>query len=124
MHYLGIELQPKIQTQNFAFFLTEAIRKANLGKKVSVEVKQKISLNSKVAKAVLLTNNDTKEILEFTSVLAASKFTGISNSQLDRCLKSNKPCKGYTIIFKQDIPPAAQLAGGGDSLLGNQKIGG
>lgn len=78
----------------------EGIRKANLGKKISAEVKQKLSLNSKVAKAVLLTNNETKEILEFTSILAASKSLGISNSHLDRCLKSNKPCKGYTIVLK------------------------
>nr|ATI20437.1 GIY-YIG endonuclease [Juglanconis juglandina] len=78
----------------------EGIRKANLGKKLSVEVKQKLSLNSKTAKAVLLINNETKEILEFTSVLAASKSLGISNSHLDRCLKSNKPCKGYTIVLK------------------------
>lgn len=78
----------------------ELIRKANLGKKLSVEVKQKLSLNSKNAKAVILTNNETKEVLEFTSVLAASKSLGISNSHLDRCLKSNKPCKGYTIVKK------------------------
>ena len=51
-------------------------------------------------KAVLLTNNETKKIFEFTSVLAASKSLGISNSHLDRCLNSNKPCKGYTIVLK------------------------
>lgn len=78
----------------------EEIRKANTGKKLSVKVKQKISLNSKTAKAVLVTKNETREVFEFTSVLAASKSLGISNSYLDRCLKSNKPCKGYTIVLK------------------------
>lgn len=80
----------------------EKIRKANTGKKLSVELKEKISLNSKTAKAVLVTNNETREVVEYTSVLAASKSLGISNSYLDRCLKSNKACKGYTIVLKSD----------------------
>lgn len=93
---------------------SEAIRKANSGKKLSVELKQKLSLNSKNAKAVISTNNETKERLEFPSILSASKSfpegtlrflrepagLGISKSYLESCLKSNKPCKGYTIVFK------------------------
>lgn len=79
----------------------ESIRTANLGKKLSEEMKSKLLAGKKAkSKVVLLTNNETKEIFEFTSVLAASKSLGISNSHLDRCLKSNKHCKGYTVGFK------------------------
>jgi hypothetical protein len=41
----------------------DLIRKANLGKKLSLEIKQKISLNSGKAKPVLVINNNTKETL-------------------------------------------------------------
>lgn len=78
----------------------EAIRKANSGKKLSVELKQKLSLDSKNAKAVISTNNETKERLEFPSIVSASKSLGISKSYLESCLKNNKPCKGYTIAYK------------------------
>jgi len=39
----------------------ELIRQSNIGKKLSSELKQKLSLNSKNAKSVLVTNNETME---------------------------------------------------------------
>jgi hypothetical protein len=45
----------------------ELIRKANLGKKLSQETIAKMTLNSKKAKPVLVTNIETKEVIEFSS---------------------------------------------------------
>jgi hypothetical protein len=78
----------------------ELIRKANLDKTLSEETKQKISLNSKNAKPVLLTNNETKERLEFPSVASAGKFLNVDESYVRRCISSNRSCKGYTLSKK------------------------
>ena len=51
----------------------ELIRNANLGKKLSPEMKEKLALNSKNAKQVLVVNNETLETYEFTSITAAVK---------------------------------------------------
>ena len=58
----------------------ELIRKANVGKTLSEKTKQKISLNSKNAKPVLVTNNETKETLEFLSAVSAGKFLNVDES--------------------------------------------
>ena len=65
----------------------ELIRKANIDKTLSEETKQKISLNSKNAKSVLVTNNETKETLEFPSVVSAGKFLNVDESYVRRCYK-------------------------------------
>jgi hypothetical protein len=44
---------------------------ANIGKKLSQDTIQKLSLNSKNAKAVLITNSDTGDTLEFPSAVSA-----------------------------------------------------
>lgn len=76
----------------------ELIRKANLGKILSQEIKNKISLNSKNAKPVLLINNQTKENLRFPSCIKAALFLNVDESYIRRCLKFKKVCKGFTII--------------------------
>ena len=83
----------------------ELIRKANLDKTLSEETKQKISLNSKNAKPVLLTNNETKETLEFPCIhcsgnSTAGKFLNVYESYVRRCISSNRSCKGYTLSIK------------------------
>jgi len=78
----------------------ELIRKANIGKTLSLETRQKISLSSKNAKPVLVTNNETKETLEFPSAVAAGKFLGVDESYVRRCIISNRSCKGHTITRK------------------------
>jgi hypothetical protein len=78
----------------------ELIRRANIGKKLSQDTIQKLSFNSKNAKTVLITNNDTSETLEFPSAVSAGKYLGVDESYIRRCITNNKPCKGYTIVRK------------------------
>jgi|SRR5687768_14922938 hypothetical protein len=78
----------------------ELIRKANIDKTLTEETKQKISLNSKNAKPVLITNNETKEMLEFPSAVSAGKFLNVDESYVRRCISSNRSCKGHTIYRK------------------------
>jgi len=78
----------------------ELIRKANIDKTLTEETKQKISLNSKNAKPVLVTNNETKEMLEFPSAVSAGKFLNVDESYVRRCISSNRSCKGHTISRK------------------------
>jgi DNA-binding protein Fis len=80
----------------------ELIRQANLGKKLSLELKQKLSLNSKNAKSVLVTNNETMEILEFPSIVAAAKHIGVDESTVRKCIKAKKACKNYTVLIKSE----------------------
>lgn len=68
----------------------ELIRKANLSlahKKLSQETIEKITLNSKKAKGVLITNNDTCETLEFPSAVSAGKYLGVDESYIRKCIK-------------------------------------
>jgi len=51
----------------------ELIRKANLGRSHSLETIQKLSANSTNSKAVLISNNETKETLEFPSITSCAK---------------------------------------------------
>jgi hypothetical protein len=67
---------------------------------LSLELKQKLSLNSKNAKTVLITNNETMKTLEFPSNVAAAKYIGVDESTVRKCIKSEKACKGYTIVRK------------------------
>ena len=61
---------------------------------------EKLSLNSKNAKQILVINNETKETYEFASITAAVKKLGVDDYYFRKCIKNNKPCKGYTIIEK------------------------
>jgi hypothetical protein len=48
----------------------------------------------------MLTNNETKETLEFPSAVYAGKFLNVDESYVRRCIISNRSCKGYTIARK------------------------
>lgn len=78
----------------------ELISKANLAKKLSSDTIEKITLNSKNAKPVIITNIETKESSEFLSASAAAKYIGVDESYVRRCITNNKPCKGYVIVRK------------------------
>lgn len=43
------------------------------------------------------TNNETKEIIEFSSASAAAKRLGVDESYVRRCIINNKSCKGHTV---------------------------
>lgn len=64
---------------------------------MSLDLKLKLSLNSKNAKSVLVTNNETMKISEFPS---AAKHIGVDSSTLRKCIKYKKVCKGYTVVRK------------------------
>lgn len=59
-----------------------------------LELKQKLTLNSKIAKSVLVTNNETMKTLEFPSNVAAAKYIGVDESTVRKCIKFKKACKG------------------------------
>lgn len=67
---------------------------------MSLELKQKLSLKSKKAKSVLVTNNETMKISEFPSIVAAAKYIGVDESTVRKCIKYKKACKGYTVVRK------------------------
>ena len=80
----------------------ELIRKANKGKKYSQDIIKKLSLNSKNAKVVLITNNDTLETMEFPSAVSAGRYLGVDESYVRRCITNNKSCKGFTLTRKTE----------------------
>lgn len=78
----------------------DLIRKANLDKKLSLGIIEKITLNSKNAKPVIITSIETKESSEFHSASAAANYIGVDESYVRRCITGNKSCKGYIIVRK------------------------
>lgn len=63
-------------------------------------MKQKLSLNSKNAKSVLVTDNETMKTLQLPSNVAAAKYNRVDESTARKCIKSKKACKGYTVVRK------------------------
>jgi hypothetical protein len=47
-----------------------------------------------------VTNNETKQTLEFPSAVSAGKFLNVDKSYVRRCISSNRSCKGHTISIK------------------------
>lgn len=78
----------------------ELIRKANLGRTHSFETIQKLSANSANSKAVVVSNNETQETIEFPSITLCAKYLSVDESYVRQCINRNKACKGYTIIYK------------------------
>jgi hypothetical protein len=70
----------------------ELIRKANLGRSHSLETIQKLSSNSPNSKAVIVTNNETLETIEFPSISSSAKYMSVDGSYLRSCIKNNKSC--------------------------------
>jgi NUMOD1 domain len=85
------------RTKKHSEISKELIRKANLGKKLSQETITKITLNSNNAKPVLVTNNETKETIEFSSASSAAKHLDVDESYVRRCITNNKLCKGHIV---------------------------
>ena len=61
---------------------------------------QKITLNSKNAKSVLITNNQTKETSVFLSLSAVANYLSVYESYVSRCITNNKPCNRHHIVKK------------------------
>lgn len=55
-----------------------------------------ISANSK---AVIVTNNETDEIVKFPFISSFAKFINLDESYIHKCI-NNKPCENYTIVKK------------------------
>lgn len=44
----------------------------------------------------MVTNNETKEIVEFSFISLFAKFISVDESYVRKCINNNKPCKNYT----------------------------
>lgn len=72
-------------------------RNVLLGKKLDKERLAKMHLSNTLRQSVLLTNTDTGEIKEFSSMTDAGVYLGISRVTIRKYLLSNISYKGYTI---------------------------
>ena len=63
-----------------------------------METKQKLSINCTNSKAVIVTNNETEEIVKFPSISSFAKFLNVDESYVRSCIKNKKPCKNYTVV--------------------------
>src|SRR6266540_1208083 len=70
-------------------------RKALLGGKHSKETVEKMTLSNTFRQPILLTNMETGETQEFTSMTEAGKYLGVSRVVISHYLKKNTPYKGY-----------------------------
>lgn len=78
----------------------ELKREALLGKFFEKERIDKMRLSNTLRKSVIVTNRDTRDILEFSSMIEAGKYLGISRVSVNKYLLSNIPYKEYTISTK------------------------
>ena len=72
-------------------------REALLGKPLNKEHLEKIRLSNTLRQSVLLTNSETGDTQEFSSMTDAGVYLGISRVSVRKYLLSNIPYKGYTI---------------------------
>jgi len=72
-------------------------REALLGKALDKEHLEKMRLSNTLRQSVLLTNTETGEIQEFSSMTDAGVYLGISRVSVRKYLLSNIPYKGYTV---------------------------
>ena len=68
-----------------------------LGRKLSKAQLEKMIQNNSFRVAIILSNLETGEIKEFTSMIQAALFLGIHATTVKRYLVNNKPYKGYMI---------------------------
>lgn len=73
-------------------------RDALLGKKFDKEHLEKLSLSNQLRQSILLTNIETGEINEFSSMTDAGLYLGISRVSVRNYLSKNLSYKGYSII--------------------------
>jgi hypothetical protein len=106
-------------------------RKALLGKKFDKERIEKMRLSNILRKDVIVTNTETREILEFSSMTDCAprgKYLGMSRVSVKKYLLNNIAYKQYTISVKgpfltnkEDITEASSLAFGTRTSLNNAK---
>ena len=71
-------------------------RKILLGKTLDSERLEKMRLGNVLKQSVLLTNTETGDTLEYSSITDAGKFLGISRITVSKYLLKNLSYKGYT----------------------------
>lgn len=75
-------------------------RDALLGRIFDQERIDKMRISNTLRKPVIVTNRDTGDISEFTSMTEAGKFLGLSRVSVNKYLLNNIPYKEYTISAK------------------------
>lgn len=76
-------------------------REALLGKVFDQERVDKMRLSNILRKSVIVTNKETGEIIEFSSMTEAGKYLGISRVTVSKYLLNNIPYKNYLISAKK-----------------------
>ena len=61
-------------------------------------------LSNTFRKPVLITNEDTKETIEFPSLTEAGQYLGVSRVTINKYLLNNIPYNGYTISASVNNP--------------------
>lgn len=72
-------------------------RDVMLGRKLSQDHLEKMAKNNPFRVSIILSNIETGENKEFTSMIQAALFLGVHMTTVKRYLVNNKPYKGYTI---------------------------
>jgi len=72
-------------------------RESMLGRKLSSDHLQRMTKNNPFRMPVILSNIETGENKEFTSLIQAALFLGVHMTTVKRYLVNNKPYKGYMI---------------------------
>jgi hypothetical protein len=67
----------------------------------TLAAREAISRNNNKSKAVVLTNIQTNETLEFNTMKEAASFLGLNKNGVRNHINKNKPCNGYSIAIKQ-----------------------
>ena len=105
------KLKPEYNILKFAgnrkgFFHSEATkelqRAAKLGVVLSEETKLKMSTSNVKSVSVIVTNQQTNEVHEFSTMRKAAAFLGTSHSQITSYIKSKKLFRGIYTFEKKD----------------------
>lgn len=77
----------------------ELLRNFNLGRVISDDTKLKISINNSKSKPVVVINTESGSEVEFSSIVKASNYMGISPTHFNYYL-SKQPIKGIYLVVK------------------------
>lgn len=78
-------------------------REVMLGRKLSKDHLENMAKNNPFRVPVILSNLETGNREEFTSMIQAAQFLGVDMTTVKRYLINNKPCKGYMITKATSI---------------------
>lgn len=99
-HKKKLSISHKGKVSRKGFYLTpsqiENLREANIGRKKSIEEKEKIS--KALSKPVALLDSNGHVIKRYNSATEAAVELGIDISYLNKCCRLLKVCKGYRFI--------------------------